>query len=111
MDGLLSLTIDEARELGFEIEMEPSADDECRVSVSVTAPESLEGRKYTGMNHALYRGEELLFFPDGITDWKTHSFIISAELLPTFVVLPVYSDDERGYGYQILFSDVEWNCE
>ena len=111
MDGLPSLTIDEARELGFEIEMEPSADDECRINVTVTAPESLDGRKYTGMNHALYRGEELLFFPDGANELRTNSFLLASDMLPQFVLLAVYYDDERGYVYQILFSDVEWNCK
>lgn len=110
MDGIPSLTVEEAGELGFEIKLEHSADANCRINVSVTAPESLDGRKYLGMNYALYRGEKLLFWPDGLNA-REHSFLIAVEMLPTLVVLPVYVDDKRGYGYQILFSDIEWPCE
>ena len=46
-----------------------------------------------------------------MNDWKTHSVLIAADLLPTLVILPVYSDGERGYGYQVSFSGIELNCE
>ena len=110
MDGIPILTVDEAKELGFEIQLESSTNGDCRISVSVTAPDILDGRKYLGMNYALYRGEELLFFPDDMNDRKTLSFLISAELLATLVVLPVFTDDKRGYGYQVSFTGVEWSC-
>lgn len=110
MKGIPELTVEEARELGFKIDLKPGTEGECRVRVRVTAPESLDGRKYTGMNYALYRGSELLLFSNGISD-NNYRLLIADELLSTLVVLPVYSDDRLGYAYQILFTDVEWDCE
>jgi len=110
MKSIPELTVDEAVKLGFEIKLSDGADDDCAVEVSVTAPDTLDGRQYTGMSPAFFRDDELLFLSNGLKDWHTHSFVVAAEMLSQLVILAVYSDDERGYGHQILFSNLEWAC-
>ncbi len=111
MEDIPELTIEEARELGFEIELIASTDDDCRVNVSVTAPETLNSARFVAMSHAFYRGDDLLFLSDATFNQRKHSVLIASEMLTLFVVLAVYDSEERGFGQQILFTSVEWNCD
>lgn len=110
MQDIPELTVDEAREIGFEIEFKASTDDACMVNVSVTSPETLNNSRFISMSHALYRGDDLLFLSDATFDQIKHSVLIASEMLPLLVVLAVYNGEEIGFGRQISFASVEWNC-
>jgi hypothetical protein len=103
-----SLSVADAREMGFDISIESSALEYCSADVSINAPTDSEAFRRIDAVHI--RGDE----PVGPTHGENHTKFrlshISASFPPAVVVMVTYRVGDKVRYFKIPFATEDFDC-